>query len=116
MSINFVDRSQRANHYTIPPLHYTIMMVVVKTNPLYGSMKAWSKAGLAVVAGRVAADVDGHGQVKLGQLTSRVTFDRPAAVHWQTTQLVDTEHRHAIPRVEVHAHVTPVYNETNCIA
>jgi len=37
--------------------------------PLYGAVKAGRKARLAVVAGRISADVDGHGQVELGEMT-----------------------------------------------
>lgn len=97
----------------MPPTHRHIVIIVVvvvkiTTYPLYGAIKAGSNAGLAVVAGRISADVDGHRQVELGQLTIRMASDRSSAVHCQTTQLVDAEHRHAVPRVQVDSYVAPV--------
>jgi len=71
-------------------------------------MKASSKARLAAEASRITADVDGHGQIELGQPSSRVTLDRSSAVHRQTTQLVDPEHRYTVPRVQVDADVASV--------
>jgi len=75
-------------------------------------VKAGRKAGLAVVVGRISADVDGHREVQFGQLAGRMTVDRATAVHRQTAELVDTVHGHAVPRVQVHTDVTPARANT----
>jgi len=76
-------------------------------------MKAGSKTVSAAETGRISADIDIHGKVEFGQLSRGMTSDRASAVHRKTAQLVDTEHGHAVPRVQVHTHLTPAYTRTS---